>query len=60
MLDYVIQGYVVEYYRKNAICWSSASFDTEEEAVEFIKDCRDRRNWQEYRLAQIRHAIIDF
>lgn len=58
MLDYEIQGYTVEYYRKNGICWSTSSFDTEEAAISFIKDSRSR--WEEYRLVQIRAAIIDF
>ena len=58
MLDYEIKGYTVEYYHKNSVGWSTSSFGTEEEAIEFIKQSRSR--WYEYRLIQKRYAIIYF
>ena len=58
MLDYEIQGYEVEYFRKNGCGWSSTSFGTEEEAIAFIKESRNR--WVEFKLIKIQTAIIDF
>ena len=60
MLDYEITGYVViwrRYFIDN-IKKFSRKFYTEEEAVEFIKE--HRANWIEYRMEQLRTAIIDF
>jgi hypothetical protein len=60
MLDYEISYYKVLYRRwafgKLKRC--SRSFDTEEDAVEFVKE--HRTEWQEYRIEQVRSAIIDF
>ncbi len=58
MLDYEIEKYTVEYHRKNAVGWSTTSFGTEKEAIDFIKESRSR--WSEYKLTKISNAIIDF
>ena len=58
MLDYEIEKYTVEFLEKNSCGWSTASFGTEEAAIEFIKDSRSR--WSEYRLIKISHAVGDF
>lgn len=58
MLDYEIMGYTVEFYRKGGCSFVSASFGTEKEAIDFIKECRNK--WKEYRLIKIQAAIIDF
>ena len=60
MLDYDISGYVVwwkkEYYGK--IRTRCREFDTEEEAIEFVKGYR--LGWVSYRIEQRRNAVIDF
>lgn len=60
MLDYEIAGYVVIWRRYfiDKIKKFSRKFNTEEEAIKFIKEYR--ANWIEYRLEQLRTAIIDF
>ena len=60
MLDYEITGYVVNWRRYfcDKIKKFSRKFETEEEAVEFIKEYR--ANWLEYWMEQRRVAIIDF
>ena len=60
MLDYEISGYIVYWRRLFAgkIVRRCREFDTEEEAVNFVKDCRI--DWVEYRIEQRRTAIIDF
>ena len=58
MLDYEIKGYEVYYFRKNGCSYASVKFDTEEEAVNFIKE--ERHKWTEYRLEKIQIAVIDF
>ena len=60
MLDYTIDKYIVEYLSKHSAGYTEVSFGTEEDAIEFIKDCRDRRGWTEYKLTKISNAIIDF
>ena len=57
-IDYEVNGYTVEYHRIGACTDSASHFDTEEEAVEFIKDCRHR--WDRFTLIQYRVALIDF
>ena len=60
MLDYEITGYTVCWrrYFGDKIKKFSRKFDTEEEAVEFVKE--HRANWLEYWIEQRRAAIIDF
>ena len=58
MLDYEIIKYSVEYLRLTSCSESTASFYTEEEAIEFIKE--NRNKWKNYRLIKIESAIIDF
>ena len=61
MLDYEITGYVVSwrrYFLDNKIIKRSRKFDTEEEAIEFVKEYR--AEWLEYWVEQRRVAIIDF
>lgn len=58
MLDYEIDRYTVEFHRIGSAGSSSVSFDTEDEAIEFIKETRHR--WDRYSLIKIQHAIIDF
>lgn len=58
MLDYEGIQYKIEYVdfwndRKH-----TKTVDTEEEAIEFIKDNRD--GWKNYRLLKTTYAIIDF
>lgn len=54
MVDYEIAGYTVEYHRKGSVSDSAAHFDTEEEALEYIQDCRHR--WEWFKLIQYRVA----
>lgn len=54
MIDYRIDGYTVVYRRKGSASDSDAHFDTEEEALEFIQDCRHR--WKSFKLIQYRVA----
>lgn len=58
MLDYEIIKYRVEYLRFTSCSESTVTFDTEKEAVEFIKE--NRNKWKNYRLIKIESAIIDF
>lgn len=58
MLDYEIDGYTVEFHRIGSVSDSEAHFDTEEEAMKYIKDSRHR--WDKFILIQHRTAIIDF
>ena len=58
MLDYEIIGYKVEYIFIGSWCTLECNFDTEEEAVEFVKN--SRKHFKCYRLIQTRSAIIDF
>lgn len=58
MLDYEIIKYSVEYLRLTSCSESTTSFYTEEEAIEFIKE--NRNKWKNYRLIKIESAIIDF
>ena len=58
MLDYEIYSYEVFFWRKNGCSESSCRFDTEEEAVEFIKESLHK--WRKYRLVKTQVAIIDF
>lgn len=58
MLDYEIIGYEVEYHRVGACSSTSVKFNTEEEAIDFIKECRNR--WDEYRLIKTQTAVIEF
>lgn len=58
MLDYENDGYTVEYKKIGCGPTYSQGFDTETEAVEFIKN--NRHQWAYYELTQIRTAIIDF
>lgn len=58
MLDYEIIKYIVKYLRFTSCSESTASFYTEEEAIEFIKE--NRNKWKNYRLIKIESAIIDF
>ena len=57
-MDYEIQCYEVEYFRKNNCGRCTVSFSTEEEAIDFIKESRN--GWYEYKLIKIQTAIIDF
>lgn len=60
MLDYEITGYVVNWRKHfcGKIIKRSRRFDTEEEAIEFVKEYRV--SWLEYWVEQRRVAIIDF
>lgn len=60
MLDYEISGYIVYWKRPfmGKIVNRSKKFDTEEQAISFVKDFRSE--WVEYRIEQRRNAIIDF
>ena len=58
MLDYEILGYEVFYWRAGSCSETSARFGTEEEAIDFIKECRTK--WRKYRLVKTATAIIDF
>lgn len=58
MIDYEIKEYEVEFLRKNYCSSSTVKFNTEEEAIEFIKENRWR--WTNYKLIKIQTAIIDF
>ena len=51
MLDYEIIKYSLEYLRLTSCSESTASFYTEEEAIEFIKE--NRNKWKNYRLIKI-------
>lgn len=54
MVDYEIDGYEVEFHRTGSVCDSSAGFDTEEDAVEFIRACHHKWDW--FKLIQTRVA----
>ena len=58
MLDYEIIGYEVFYLRNNGCSETSARFGTEDEAIDFIKEYRNK--WRKYRLVKTQAAIIDF
>ena len=58
MLDYEIDGYEVEYHRIGSVSDTIVYFNTEEDAVAYIKESRHR--WDRYMLIQHRVAIIDF
>ncbi len=57
MLDYEVYYYNVQWWADDCFI-SELHFDTEENAVEFIKTNRDK--WSDYRLLKIQKAIIDF
>lgn len=59
MLDYEIKGYVVYWVKAGAVAEFYRQFDTEEQAVTFIKENRTNK-WVTYRIEQVRYAIIDF
>lgn len=56
MVDYEIEGYIVEFRRAHTSPTFTKKFGCEEDAVDFIE--RYRHNWCDYRLIQIRVAII--
>lgn len=56
MLDYEVVRYKVEFHRIGACTDSVASFDTEDEAINYITDNQSR--WDGFKLLQIRVAII--
>lgn len=58
MLDYEITCYTVEYHQIGAACNSDHVFTTEEAAIKFIKENREK--WLDYRLVKTATAIIDF
>lgn len=60
MLDYEILVYKVEYHEIGAVsgCWFNCEFNTEENAINFIKE--NRIEWSGYRLIKMQTAIIDF
>ena len=58
MLDYEGIKYTVEFTRIGAVCFSCRVFDTEEEAISFIK--KHREEWSRYCLVKSSWAIIDF
>ena len=58
MFDYEIQRYEVHWFLKGGCSWSCASFDSEDEAVKFIKDGVNR--WKNFKLIRIENAILDF
>ena len=59
MLDYIILNYEVEYIENSATRACKYTFNTEEDAVKFIK--KRKENWKYYRLLQHRAAkIIEF
>ena len=58
MLDYEGIKYTVEFTRIGAVCFSDRVFDTEEEAISFIK--KHREGWSRYCLEKKTWAIIDF
>ena len=58
MLDYEGIKYLVKY-KPNGGRWNVRKlFDTEEEAIEFIKANRD--GWEVYKMIKQIYAIIDF
>lgn len=58
MLDYEGIKYQVKYKPNNCKWHIPKTFDTEEEAIEFIKANRD--NWISYKMIKQIYAIIDF
>ena len=58
MLDYEGIKYQVIYKPNNGKWNIHRKFDTEEDAIEFIK--ANRENWQSYKMIQQIYAIIDF
>lgn len=54
---YEIEKYVVRYYLNNFIGEFEISFDTEEEALDFIEKERTTQ-WNNYKLLKISHAIF--
>lgn len=57
MFDYEIMCYKIEYKEKNAVCWFETTCNSEEKVIEFVKS--NKKEWENYRVLQIRHAIID-
>ena len=57
-VDYEIMKYSVEYRNFDSYRWRINLFDTEDEAITFIKE--NRRRWSEYRMVKTQYAIIDF
>ena len=59
-MDYEIYYYRVEYKKLyfGRIRRGSTSFHTEEEALNWIIEYKE--NWIDYRLIQLRVAILDF
>ena len=58
MLDYEIRCFRVRYTPKGAVCSLEHITDTEESAIEFIRN--NRAGWEEYQLVKVQLAIIDF
>ena len=54
---YEIEKYIVRYYLSGFIGEFEISFDTEEEALDFIKKERTTQ-WSNYKLLKISHAIF--
>ena len=58
MLDYEIIDYEVLYLRKESCSDARVRFETEEEAINFIKE--NRNKWCKYKLVKTEVGIIDF
>ncbi len=56
MVDYEVVGYYVEFSRHREVAVFTENFDCEEDAIDFIE--KNRHNWDEYRLVQMRVAIF--
>ena len=57
-VDYEIIGYAVEFKHLDSYRWRNNYFKTEEEAIKFIKE--NRNKWSDYRMTKEQYAIIDF
>ena len=57
MFDYEIMCYKIEYKEKGAPLWFETTKKSEEDVLDFIK--AHMKDWENYRVLQIRNAIID-
>lgn len=58
MLDYKILAYKIEYMNKETNWWNTHITDTEESAINYIKE--NYKEWLNYRLIKLSTAIINF
>lgn len=57
-LNYYVLCYKVEFFKKGSDESFDRTFDTDEDAIDFIKT--NRAEWEKYRLLLIQWADIDF